>query len=189
MDVQEEEDRVVRRRRGYLAASVGTVAGAFVGATIGALVGVPLAEEVAGGVEGTGDSEGIEAVIEGAGVGLGKAIVTVLVLVLAVVVVTWLGAVLGCMLTLRASGNDRAARTALYTGLVGPPLLFAAAAGAQALVGTIRGGTAAAFYGLVTAAAALAGRWLALRGPARRAATGGARQGPAPGFAELPTDR
>lgn len=148
---------------GYLAACLGTLAGGAAGVSLGRFVALPLAHEISGDVKGSGDAEGVDAVIEGFGVGLGAVILGVMVFVLAIIVTTWLGAVLGCALAVRLSGNDGAGPTALLTGLAGPVIFLVGAQIVQASVGTLGGAGRYLFLGVVAVAAALTGRCLALR--------------------------
>lgn len=152
---------------GYMAASMGTLTGGLVGVAIGQLLGVPLAVWAVGGVQTSGDAEGVEAAIEGVGAGLAAVVLAVLAFAVAVLATAWLGAVLGCALAVQVSGHGLAGRTALLTGCAGPPIVVALLWLATALGVSMGDGRADLVLATAAVLAALAGRWLALRGPAR----------------------
>jgi hypothetical protein len=97
----------VRRGGGYLAASIGTLAGGTVGVAVGRIVGMPLAERAAGQVADGSVAEGLQGILEAAGTGLGAAVLGIFVFVVAVLMTAWMGAVAGCGVALRLSGNQR----------------------------------------------------------------------------------
>jgi hypothetical protein len=118
---------------GYLAASIGTLAGGTVGVAVGRIVGMPLAERAAGQVADGSVAEGLQGILEAAGTGLGAAVLGIFVFVVAVLMTAGMGAVAGCGVALRLSGNQRAGQTALLTGCLGPPVVLAVGWVAQAL--------------------------------------------------------
>lgn len=160
----DETEATVPRRSGYLAAGIGTFLGGLLGLAAGKAIALPLAAHAASQVDTGSEAEDwAEAIAEALAQALAAALAAMLAYILAIILTMWLGTVLGCWIALALSRNDRALRTALFAGCLGPPIAYALLWGTQALLGSAGEVNGYLLYGIGVTLIALPARHLATR--------------------------